>query len=87
MAKIRVDAVGYDESNYNVMVTLIETQTIEEVETDVPLGEASIRFPSDTEIADVKQKIIKAAEGIWKAHKNAQDKRHDIAELDFPPIP
>lgn len=87
MAKIRIDGVGYDESNYDVMVTLIETQTIEGVETEVPLGEASVRFPSDTGMEDVKKKIIKAAEGIWKSHQNAQDKRHDISELEFPPIP
>jgi len=87
MAKIRIGGIDYDQSNYTVMVTLIETQTIEGEPTEVPLGEASIRFPSDTEMDDVKKKIIKAAEGIWKAHQNAQDKRHDISELEFPPIP
>lgn len=87
MAKIRIDGVDYDQSNYFVLITLTESQLVDGVETEVPLGEARIRFPSDTEMDDVKKKIIKAAEGIWKSHKNAQDKRHDISELEFPPIP
>lgn len=87
MAKIRIDGVFNEGSNYTAHVALIESQMVEGVEAEMPLGEAFVNFPSGTEMADVKKKIIKAAEGIWKSHQDALDKRKDIEELEFPPIP
>ena len=86
MAKIKISGVGYDQSNYTVMVTLVETRTEEGKEVETPIGEAAVRFPLGTEMADIKYKIVDAAEGIMDAHKNALDKRRDIEELDFPEI-
>lgn len=87
MAKIVVTGVSYDQSNYTIMVTLVESRVIEDQDVDVPLGEASVRFPSDMEMPDIKKLIVKTAEEIWKAHKNSVDKGADIHQLDFPDIP
>ena len=86
MAKIRINGVSYDQSNYTVMLSVTETRVVEGEDTESPIGEAAIRFPSSTEINDIKSRIIDAAEGIMKAHKNAKDKRKDIEELEFPEI-
>lgn len=87
MAKIKVTGVSYDQSNYTIMVTLMESRVIDDVELDVPLGEASVRFSSSMEMDDIKKLIVKTAEQIWKSHKNAVDKGEDISQLDFPDIP
>ncbi|KKM82112.1 hypothetical protein LCGC14_1322910 [marine sediment metagenome] len=86
MATIRIVGVGYSGSNYTVNVIMTETQQIDSQDHEVSLGEATIRIPSDTEMADIKDKIVDAAQGIMDAHSKAKDKRKDIEELDFPEI-
>lgn len=87
MAKIKVAGVSYDQSNYTIMVTLVESRVIEGDDVDVPLGEASVRFPSGMPMDDIKKLVVKTAEQISKAHHNSVDKGKDISELDFPDIP
>lgn len=87
MSKIVVTGVSYDQSNYTIMVTLVDPRVIENEDVDVPLGEASVRFPSDMEMPDIKKLIVKTAEKIWKAHKNSVDKGDDIRQLELPDIP
>lgn len=86
MATIKIAGVGTGSKDYTVHVVLTEEQEVDGQPTDAPIGEAFIVIPQGTEMADVKDKIIKAATGIMKAHKDALDKRRDIEELDFPPI-
>ncbi len=86
MAKIKISGVGYDQSNYTVLISISETVTEEGQEVEKPLGEASVRFPSDTGMDDIKAKIIDAAEKVKKASDNARDKRKDIEELELPDI-
>jgi len=87
MAKIVIAAVSNAESTYSVLFTLTETQTIEGEELPVPIGEATVTFPYDTPMDEIKKKIIKAAQGIMKSHQDAQDKRKDLDEVDWPDIP
>ena len=86
MAKIVISGVSYDQSNYTVHVVLTELQNVDDQEEETAIGEAFLRFPSTTEMPDIEAKIIDAARGIMKAHKNSLDKKRDIQELPFPPI-
>lgn len=86
MAKIKIAGVGYDNSNYTVNVMVTDIQTLEGEDGEVSLGEAVVRFPSNTEMADVKTKIMDAAKLILKAYQNARDKRKDIEELELPDV-
>lgn len=86
MAKIKIMGVGYDQSNYTVQVQVTDIQTLEGEDAEASLGEAVVRFPTGTEMEDVKTKILDAAKLILKAYQNARDKRKDIEELEFPDI-
>lgn len=86
MATIKILSVSNDETTYSVLIALMESQTIEGEPVDIPIGEATITFPHRTETADVKDKIIDAAQGIMKAHQNARDKKKDLEELELPEI-
>lgn len=86
MAKIKVTGVGYDNSSYQILVVLTEQAEVEGELMERPLGEASIRVSSDTEMSDIKDKIVDAAQGIMDAYKKASDKRKDIEEFEFPEI-
>jgi hypothetical protein len=83
MAKIRIGGVGFNGENYTVNVVVTETQFVEDKDIDVPLGEAAVSFPKDTEAADIKDKIEDAAKGIMDANTKAKDKRKDIEEIEF----
>lgn len=86
MARIHIASVNNDESFYTVLIALMETQTVEGEDIDAPIGEATIRFPHDTPMEEVKKRIIKAAQDIFKAHQNALDKKKDLEELELPEI-
>lgn len=86
MAKIKVTGVGYDHSNYKILVVLTEQAEVEGELMERPLGEASITVPSGTEMSDIKDKIVDAAQGIMDAYKKASDKRKDIEELELPEV-
>lgn len=86
MAKIHIASVDNNETTYSVLIALTETQTIEGEDMEVPIGEATITFPHKTETADVKGKIVDAAQAIFKAHQNALDKKKDLEELELPDI-
>ena len=87
MARIVIAGVSYDQVDYHVLVTLVEAHPFEGEDVDVPLGEAAVRIPGGMEIADIKKVIVKEAEKIMDAHRNALDRRKDIEEIDFPDIP
>ena len=87
MAKIHIASVNNDETTYTVLITLTETQTIDGEDMPVPIGEATVTFPHSTKMDDIKKAIIKTAQGIMKAHQNAQDKRRDLEEVAWPDIP
>lgn len=86
MAKIHIASVDNNAFIYSVLINLTEVQTVEGEDIEVPIGEATVTFPHGTEMADIKTKIIDAAQGIFKAHKNALDKKADLEELEFPEI-
>lgn len=86
MAKIHIASVTNDKFTYTVLITLMETQTIEGEDMDVSLGEATITFPHDTPMEEIQKHIVKDAQDIMKAHQNALDKKHDLEELDLPDI-
>ena len=86
MAKIKIGGVRYGNCNYSTMIYLVETHIENDQEVEVPLGEAGVTFPSKTEMSDVRDMIIDTAQKIMSAHKDALDKKHDIEELEFPPI-
>jgi len=86
MAKINIMGVRSGSKDYTVHVVLTEQQEVEGQMTDVPLGEAFVLIPQETEKADVKDKLVEAAKGIMDRHKDAQNKRKDIEELEFPEV-
>ena len=86
MAKINIVGVRSGSKDYTAHIVLTEQQEVEGQMTDIPLGEAFVSIPQGTEMADVKAKVVDAANGIMKAHKDAQDKRRDIEELGFPEV-
>jgi len=86
MAEINIVGVRTGSKEFTVHIALIESQEGEGESAVNVLGEAFLEIPEATEMADVKGKIIDAATGILNAHKDAQNKKKDIEELDFPPI-
>lgn len=87
MAFITIGRCTYNQSNYSVLVVLMDTYLVEGEERPSPLGEATVRFPSHTPDDEIKKKIVKAAEAIWKAYSDQTNKKADIEQMDFPPIP
>lgn len=87
MAKIIVTGVSYDQSNYTVIVTLVQPSGEGGDEVPYALGEASVRFPSSMKEEDVKKLIVKTAEEISKVHKHSVDKGDEISQMYFPDIP
>lgn len=86
MAKIVIAGVKKGEKNYTVHVVLTEPQQTEMGLVDVALGEAFVPAPHGMEMADIRDRIKDAAEGIMDAHKDALDKKRDIEECEFPEI-
>ena len=86
MAKIQVVGVKRGAGNYTVHIILTQSQVIAGQLQDLPIGEAFVPFPHNTEMADIKDRIVDAAKGIMDAHKDAQNKRKDIEELEFPEV-
>ncbi|MBA7708676.1 hypothetical protein ES703_117579 [subsurface metagenome] len=86
MAVINIASVQSGSKSYTVHVVLTEGEVVGDQSEVVVLGEAFLEIPEGTEMADVKDLIIKAAQGIMKKHQDSLDKRKDIEELDFPPI-
>lgn len=86
MAKINIMGVKSGSKDYTVHVVLTEQQQVEGQPQEMPIGEAFPTIPQGTEMADVKDIIVDAAEKILDAVKDAKDKRKDIEELDFPDI-
>jgi len=86
MAKINIASVTNGGSVYTALIVLTETHTVDGQELPFPLGEATITFPHDTPMEDVRDKIIDTAQNIMKAHQNARDKKADLEELELPDI-
>jgi len=86
MAEITIVGVRSGSKDYTIHIVLTEDQDIEGESPVLVLGEAFLEIAEGTEMADVKTKIIDAATDIMKHHKDAIDKKHDLNELDFPPI-
>ena len=86
MAKINIMGVRSGSKSFTVHAVLTEAGESGTPEDINILGEAFIEIPESTEMADVKKRIVDAATGIMKKHQDSVDKRHDIEELDFPPI-
>ncbi|MBA7672193.1 hypothetical protein ES703_80367 [subsurface metagenome] len=86
MANIHIIGVNSGSKSYTVHVVLAETANPEDPGDVTVLGEAFVELPEAAEMTDVWDKIIDAAHGIMKKHKDSADKRRDIEELDFPPI-
>lgn len=86
MAKINIMGVRSGSKDYTVHVVLTEQQEVEGEPVDAPIGEAFVAISQGTEMADVKAQIVDAANGIMDAHRDAQNKRKDIEELEFPVI-
>jgi len=86
MAKINIMGVRAGSKDYTVHVVLTEQVEVEGQMINNPIGEAFVAIPQDTEMADVKDKIVDAANKIMDAHKDAQSKRKDVEELEFPEI-
>lgn len=86
MAKIYIASVSNDEATYSVLTVLTEEQVVEGTPTEVPIGEATLTFPKDAPMETMKKAIIKAAQGIQDAHKDAKDKKQDLTGVDWPDI-
>lgn len=86
MAKINIAGVRKGDKNFTVHVILTEPRDIEGQTADLPIGEAFVAIPHGTEMPDIKDRIVDAAQGVMKAHRDAQDKRKDIEELEFPEV-
>lgn len=86
MAKINIAGVRSGSKDYTVHVILTEQQKVEGETVDAPIGEAFVDIPQGTEMADVKAKIIDAGNQMMDRHKDSQNKRKDIEELEFPVI-
>ena len=86
MAVINIMGVSTGSKSFTVHVVLTEDQNLDDPGNVVVFGEAFLEMPSGIEMADVKSRIIDAAQGIFKKHQDSVDKKKDIEELDFPPI-
>ena len=86
MARINITGVSMGSKDFTVHMVLTEEQEVDGQMVDNIFGEAFVLIPHMTEMADVKTKIVDAATGIMKSHKDAVQKKLDIKEIDFPPI-
>lgn len=86
MAKINIMGVNSGSKSYTAHVVLTKDGPSGTPEDVIILGEAFVEIPEATEMADVKKRIVDAATRIMKKHQDSVDKKHDIEELDFPPI-
>lgn len=86
MAKINIMGVKRGSQNYTIHIVVTEPQDIEGEIENVPIGEALITISHTLEAADIKDRIVDAAKGVMDAHKDAENKRRDIEEFEFPEI-
>lgn len=86
MAKVNVSGVRKGDNNFTVHLVLTETQEVDGEPQEIAIGEGFIPIPHGMEMADVKGRLVDAAQQIMDAHKDAQQKRKDIEELEFPEI-
>ncbi len=86
MAIVNIAGVQSGSKSFTVHVVLTKDPVVDEQSDVVVFGEAFVEIPEGTETADVKTRIIDAAQGIMKKHQDSADKKRDISEMDFPPI-
>jgi len=86
MAVINILNVTTGSKSFTVHVALTKDQNLEDPDEVVVLGEAFLEMPEGIEMADVKSRIVDAAQAILKKHQDSVDKKKDISELDFPSI-
>ncbi|MBA7648415.1 hypothetical protein ES703_56201 [subsurface metagenome] len=86
MAIINIAGVSSHNKSYTAHIVLTKDADPGDPTVVVVLGEAFVEIPQGIEKEDVKALIVDASQSIFDKHRDALNRRHDLDELEFPPI-